>query len=243
MERSASVICGRDTDCRPTLCKATSRTQRSVAAERDRRASNGTAKGSPKHARKKPGSPAKHVDAKASKSLPATSFADDSELIEDLARFSTNILSEQEVRKRHKLSEKAWIALGEDDEFVRRVDDRKLRRIRDGSTKRELAQLHVVRGPAVLATIMDDPATHAKHKIDSIKALDQLATPPGQAGGADSSRFVIRIDLTADCGNTIEYYDKPRKIGIEDDTDNTDTIAILAAKSKSGSNGDGGQHI
>jgi hypothetical protein len=175
---------------------------------------------------------------------PAASLTDDSELIEDLCRFSENILSEKEVRKRHRLTEKDWVALAEDDDFVRKVDDRRTRRIHDGSCKRELAQKHVVRGPEILSSIMSDPATHAKHKIDSIKALDQLATPPGQAAGADSSRFVIQIDLTADGSNVVEHYNKPRAVGIEDDPGNIDTatLAIIAAK-QNRNDGGGQNHI
>jgi hypothetical protein len=145
---------------------------------------------------------------------PAAPLTDDSELIEDLARYAENVLSEKEVRKRHRLTEKDWVALAEDDDFVRKVDDRRTRRIRDGSCKRELAQKHVVRGPAVLANIMDDPAAHAKHKVDAVKTLDHLATPPGDRATADSSRFVISIDLTADGGNIIEHYSKPYKVGV-----------------------------
>jgi hypothetical protein len=74
---------------------------------------------------------------------PAALLTDDSELIEDLARYAENVLSEKEVRKRHRLTEKDWVALAEDDDFVRKVDDRRTRRIRDGSCKRELAQKHV----------------------------------------------------------------------------------------------------
>jgi hypothetical protein len=150
------------------------------------------------------------------------------------------------VRKRHRLTEKDWVALAEDDDFVRKVDDRRTHRIRDGSCKRELAQKHVIRGPEILSSFMSDPATHAKHKIDSINALDQLATPPGQGAGADSSRFVIQIDLTADGGNTIEYYDKPRKVGVSDGNDpgdiDTATLAIIAAK-QNRNDGGGQNHL
>jgi hypothetical protein len=128
--------------------------------------------------------------------------------------------------------------MGEDDNFVRKVDDRRIHRVRDGSCKRELAALHVVRGPAVLAGIMDDPSTHAKHKIDSIRAPDHLAANGPQAAG-DSSRFVIQINLGADADGReiVETYNKPIKIGVSDDNtiiDNTDTIR---------SSSDGGQHI
>jgi hypothetical protein len=236
---------------------------KTIRAERDRRtAANGVSAGGPvdssdnpntinehaerssKGARKKSDIPTKRVTTKADTNLPAPSFADDSELVEDLARYAENVLSEKEVRKRHRLTEKDWIAMAEDDELVRKIDDRRIRRVRDGSCKRELAQLHVVRGPAVLANIMDDPSAHAKHKVDAIKTLDHLATPPGDRAAADASRFVISIDLTADGGNTIEHYSKPYKVGVEDDTDNIDTatLAIIAAK-QNRNDGGGQNHI
>jgi hypothetical protein len=168
---------------------------------------------SPKSAaRKKPG---KQRDVKT----PTPSFADDVELVEDLCRYSESVLTEAQVRKRHKLTESDLLAMGEDDDLVRKIDDRKIRRVRDGSCKRELAALHVVRGPQVLANILDDPSTHAKHKVDAIKTLDHLATPPGQVGAADSSRFVIQINLGSDANGReiIETYDKPRAIGVSDD--------------------------
>jgi hypothetical protein len=217
-----------------------------VAAERS---SKDTARRSSKGRRKKRGP---QLDAKASKN-PTTPFADDSELVEDLARFAENILSEKEVRKRHRLDEKAWLAMAEDELLCERIDDRRIRRVRDGSTKRELAQKHVIRGPAVLAEIMDSPSTHAKHKIDSIRALDHLAAVPGQAAGADSSRFIISINI----GGDVEVYNKSRAvklddpedvstkstaIDIEDDTDNIDNIAILAAK-QNRNDGGGQNHI
>jgi hypothetical protein len=186
----------------------------------------------------------KRQPIKANVSSPTASLADDPELIEDLARFSEGVLSEKEVRKRHRLTESSWIAMSEDDDLVRKIDDRKLRRIRDGSCKRELAQKHVTRGPAVLASIMDDATTHAKHKIDSIKALDALATPPGQAAGGDTSRFVIQIDLSADGSNVVEQYNKPYKVGVEDDPSNIDTAALAAiAAKRNKDDGSGQNHI
>jgi hypothetical protein len=92
-----------------------------------------------------------------------------------------------------------------------------------------------------------------KHRIDAGAALDRLSSPPGQAGTADASRFVIQINIGAD----VEVYNKSRSIklddpedvstkstaiDIEDDTDNIDTIAILAAK-QNRNDGGGQNHI
>src|SRR5262245_6998316 len=88
---------------------------------------------------------------------PTHSLRENHELIQDLCRYAENLTSESAVRKRWRLSEEMWEALGADDALVRAVEDEKTRRIRSGATKRERAQLHVVRGPDVLASIMDDP--------------------------------------------------------------------------------------
>ena len=116
--------------------------------------------------------------------------------------------------------------MSEDNELARRISERRIHRVRDGSCKRELAALHVVRGPQVLANIMDDPSAHAKHKIDSIRTLDSLAGNGPQTAG-DSSRFIIQINLGSDAdGNEIvERYNKPRKIGVSDDNTNIDNTA------------------
>ena len=71
-----------------------------------------------------------------------------------------------------------------------------------------------------------------------------MVVPLGQAAGADSSRFVIQIDLTADGSNVVEHYNKPRAVGIEDDPGNIDTatLAIIAAK-QNRNDGGGQNHI
>src|SRR5262249_16110800 len=65
------------------------------------------------------------------------------------------------------------------------------------TTKRELAQQHILRGPNVLATIMDDPKANARHRVDSIKALNAIADP-GPQTAAEQERIFIRMHLSAD---------------------------------------------
>ena len=58
----------------------------------------------------------------------------DHEFISDLARFADNLLSEAAVKKKYRLAESAWEALGSNDALVEKIEAEKLRRIRDGST-------------------------------------------------------------------------------------------------------------
>src|SRR5262245_2383499 len=132
-----------------------------------------------------------------SKPAPDRSLIDNHELITDLARFSEALCTESAIRKKWRLSEEVWEMLGNSDELVRAIEEEKTRRIRSGATKRELAQQHVIRGPNVLATIMDDPKANARHRVDSIKALNAIADPGPQAA-TEQERIVIRIDLSAD---------------------------------------------
>jgi hypothetical protein len=121
------------------------------------------------------------------------------ELVTDLARYVEGICTEAAIRRKYKdlLDNKAWTLLGTDDLLVEMIEAEKVRRVRNGSFKRERAQQHVTRAPDVLAAIMDDPKANARHRVDSVKALDALADPGPQAA-AEQERITIRIDLGAD---------------------------------------------
>ena len=164
------------------------------------------------------------------------------QLIVDCCRFQEKILTEQQVRKKYRFDEAAWEALGTD-EMVRAVEEESVRRIRDGSSKRELAQKHIVRGPDVLSSILLDDSANARHRIDSCKVLNDLASNgPGDIAPA-SDRSIIQINL----GEDVVRFNKsvrPLEPGeIDPDDSSPDTaqgvIAALAAKKTTdGGNGD-----
>src|SRR5215813_8213495 len=131
--------------------------------------------------------------------VPSKTFRENDELVSDLARFSEGILTEKQVRKKwHLLDESAWVAIGEDDLMVEMVEAEQVRRIRNGAAKREKAQNFVTSAPDVLNGIMSDPKASARHRIDSAKALDDLAGFAPQRPAAEEDRVIIRIDLSAD---------------------------------------------
>jgi hypothetical protein len=132
------------------------------------------------------------------------SLIDNLEFIVDLARFSEGLCSEQAVRKKYHFNEETWERLGTDDELVERVEAEKVRRVRDGSFKREKAQQLVTKAPEVLDGIMMDTKANAKHKVDAIKTLDALAAN-GPGAAPEQDRFIIRIDLTAGGGEVLEF--------------------------------------
>ena len=144
---------------------------------------------------------------------------EDDELIENLARFADGTLTEAAVKSRHHLSNEDWAALGESDKLVELVEACKLRRIRSGATKRERAQIEIVDAPPILGGIMRDLNANERHRIDSIRALDALASTGAEAAAA-GPRFEITINLGAD---HIEHYSKAIEIDPTTPTPTTST--------------------
>ena len=164
---------------------------------------------------------------------------EDDELIENLARFADGTLSEAAVKSRHHLSNEEWAAVGENDRLIELVEAAKLRRIRTGATKRERAQIEIVDGPPILGKIMRDPGSNARHVIDSVKALDALAST-----GAEVAAAGARFEITINLGSDTEHYSKSIEINPHDvDPNHVDTTNVIAAitmnKSKGGGDGEG----
>jgi hypothetical protein len=145
------------------------------------------------------------------KQLPAPklpSLINDHEFLEDLARYADGTLSEVQVRRIHNLDETTWERLGKDDALVERIELRRIERTRSGQTKKELAQLHIVRGPIRLASIMDDPRANARHVVDSIKALNDLTGDTTRAE-KEMDRVVVTINLGGDTKFRVEGNARP----------------------------------
>jgi hypothetical protein len=154
-----------------------------------------------------------------------TSILENHGFIVDCARFAEGLLSEKDVKKRHHFDDASWARLGEDDALVEAIEAEKVRRIRDGSAKRERAQQLVVKAPDVLGGIMMDPAASPKHRIDASKTLDAFAANGSEAAPA-SERFVITINLGVD---HVEHYDKSIAITPNDDDPDAAPEKLVAA--------------
>src|SRR6185295_17966479 len=138
------------------------------------------------------------------------------------------------VKARHHLSEEDWPALGESDKLVELVEACKLRRMRSGATKRERAQIEIVDGPPILGKIMRDPNANERHRIDSIKTLDALAST-----GAEAAAVGARFEITINLGSHTERYSTSIAIDPNDvapnHVDTTDVIAAITMKKDDGS--------
>jgi hypothetical protein len=143
---------------------------------------------------------------------------EDLEFVTDMARFAEGITEESAIRKKYRLAEEVWNALGEDDDLVRSITEEKLRRIRNGLHKREKAQALIVKGPAILDSIASDVSASPRHRVDAIKTLDGMAAN-GPEGAAAGALFQITINLGAD---HVEHYSKTIAINADsDDVSNT----------------------
>jgi lysophospholipase L1-like esterase len=164
---------------------------------------------------------------------------DDHELIENLARYAEGLLSKEAVKKKHRLADSIWQQLGENDALVEAIEAEKLRRIRNGQAKRELAQKHVVKAPDVLSGIMLDANASPKHRIDSAKVLDQFAANGPQSAPA-GDRFIITINLGTDVSGAevVEHYNKSIAINADDvDPNDADAFAAITKKDNDGGQG------
>jgi hypothetical protein len=94
---------------------------------------------------------------------------DDPDFVSDLARFADGLLSEEAIKKKYRLAESTWESLGDNDALVEKIEAEKVRRTRNGDTKRERAQQLVTQAPIVLGTIMNDPSASPRHRVDARK--------------------------------------------------------------------------
>jgi len=129
----------------------------------------------------------------------AQSCRENDELLTDLARFSEGLYTEKFIRRKYRdlLSEDDWVVLATDDLLVEMVEAEKIRRIRNGSFKRERAQQHITKAPDILEKILSDERASPKHRIDAAKVLDDLADN-GPQSAPEQDRYHIVINLGAD---------------------------------------------
>ena len=91
------------------------------------------------------------------------------QLVVDLARYREDLLDEKTIRKRYRFDESTWQKLADDDELIRAVEAEAIRRIADGSVKRERSQVLVARAPTVSATFLMTPANRLATVLIRVK--------------------------------------------------------------------------
>jgi hypothetical protein len=126
-------------------------------------------------------------------------LVENAELITDMARYADGTLTEQQVKQKYRFDADVWEQLGNNDALVEKIEAEKARRIRRGDTARERAQLLFADAPTVLGSIMNDPSSSARHRIESAKELRVVAdNGPEASPPASAEKFEIIINLGAD---------------------------------------------
>jgi hypothetical protein len=139
------------------------------------------------------------------------------ELITDLTRFAEGLLEERHVRKKYCFTEDTWTALGSDEKFIEAVELERIRRVRDGSYKRERSQQLVTKAPDVLSGLLLNEKNSPKHRIDAVKVLDDLAEGGPRAAHDEGDRVIVTIKIGDDAGDILRF-DKSVKPIPSDDT-------------------------
>jgi hypothetical protein len=140
----------------------------------------------------------------------------------DATRAAEGLITDKELSEKYELTPADWHDITKNAALGRAVRAERERRVRDGTAVREAAQKHIVKGPGILDGIMNGADSHPKHRIEAYKELRQTAAiGSGIDGLAESTRFIIRIDLSSEGkGEHIEDFDVPRepiKIDISDE--------------------------
>jgi hypothetical protein len=160
-----------------------------------------------------------------------SALIDDHGFVVDMARFADGLLTEAQIKKKYRFDAATWESLGSDDALVEKIEAEKLRRIRDGSTKRERAQVEIVDAAPILGGIMRDPGANERHRIDAVKTLDSLAANEPEKVPA-GERFVIEINLGSD--HTERY---SRSITIDANDVDPELIPFSSFKAENDDNG------
>jgi hypothetical protein len=155
--------------------------------------------------------------------MDARTLHENHELIADLARFSEGGLSQTAIRKKWRLSEEAWLAMGGDEKLVEAIELEVVRRERSGICARERAQKLFAETPAVLGGILHNDSASPRHRIESAREIRQIAAPELERQAED--RFIIEINL----GEDRLLIDKQRGIVPDSDVIDITPIAAIAA--------------
>jgi hypothetical protein len=117
----------------------------------------------------------------------------DAEFISDLARYAENLLTEKFIRRKYgNLDDATWTHLAESDELVSAIEEEKIRRIRNGSSAREQAQILYKDTPSVLGGILNDDGASPRHRIESAREIRQIAANGPEDRTADRFQIIIR---------------------------------------------------
>jgi hypothetical protein len=122
----------------------------------------------------------------------------------DAVRAAEGLITDSDLVELHGVSLPELQALAKDLHFARALRSMRDQRVRSGVAAREAASKFFVKSPRILDEIQSDATANARHKIESIRELRQIATPENASSPANSDRFVITINI----GDESLHYNK-----------------------------------
>jgi hypothetical protein len=122
-------------------------------------------------------------------------------------------IGDQDLMDEFELTAEELKALAENKALGKEIRRLRELRVRSLSATRELAAKAVVKGPAILESVMVSEHSGDRAKIESIKTLYQIAAPENQSTPEQSERFHIVLNLGADT----EIYSKSIAINPNDE--------------------------
>jgi hypothetical protein len=176
----------------------------------------------------------------------ATQLLKDDAFISDMCRYSESLLTEKFIRQKYgKLDEATWTQLGESTELVLAIETESIRRTRNGQCAREKAQLHFTKMPDILNNIATNDSASPRHRIEAAREIRATAATGPEAAPADTSRFLIQINLGADTQLRWNKSIKPNPHDIEplEEIEDEPPLLALMASNKSTDGGGNGNTI
>jgi hypothetical protein len=135
------------------------------------------------------------------------------QFVVDCVRAAEGLISDKELVEIYEISPADWQNIAKDMALARAIRAERDRRVLNGTAAREAASRHFVKAPTILDKIMSDEQANARHRIEAIRELRQTAIPENQNVQSQGDRFVITINLGADC---VETYNKSIAINPND---------------------------
>jgi hypothetical protein len=174
-----------------------------------------------------------------------TELINNRDFLEDCARFSEQILTQDQIVRKYRLDDAMLERLSKDDALVEAVERIKTQRVRSRTAAAERAQNHYSTIPDELNKLARDPNISPRFRIDASRELRVCAQGPETAPAAASmERFQITINL----GNgEVVRYDQPKivdnKATTEDAADQLDMELIPFVAAKKRNEGNGGEFL
>jgi hypothetical protein len=131
----------------------------------------------------------------------------------DATRAAEGLIDDAQLMETYELTAEDLRTLAANKTLARAIQAERTRRVRTGLAARESASGYFIKAPKVLDSIMMDEQANARHRIEAVRELRQTAIPENQNAPSQSDRFIITINLGADC---VETYNKSIAINPND---------------------------